>query len=161
MLLGNIENARRSIFYSCLHGSQEIDCINTINITFYRIYNIFIDVGHHNFSPYPESFCNFQQNSRPCRVWLYNTNSYKKQNFHRNSMILHLLSTQMLRYKLVKFKTYLHSFKLQICSHYLLDDPRTVEQLFHCCIINRNLGVFNARFVRKFCRRLRVGYMQK
>ena len=39
VLLGNIENHETIHFYSCLHGSQEIDRIKTNNITFYRLYN--------------------------------------------------------------------------------------------------------------------------
>ena len=126
MLLGNIENHQTIPSYSCLHGLQELDCINTINITFYRIHT-FLDLGHHNFSPYPEHFCNFQQNLRPCRVWLYNANSYKKFKFHRSSMIMHLLSTQMLRYKVVKFKRhiYIYSYRCVRITYWMtLADAR-------------------------------------
>ena len=42
-------------------------------------------------------------------------------------MILHILSKHMLRYKQVIFKRWSAFIKeLQICSHYLLDDPRTL-----------------------------------
>ena len=34
-------------------------------------------------------------------------NSYNFFNFHRNSIILHILSTQMLKYKLVQFKSHI------------------------------------------------------
>ena len=68
-----------------------------------------MDLGQHYFSSYPEKMCNVQQNSRPCRLWLYNANSYEKFNFRRN-LVLHMFSTEMLRYNLVgrfkKKKTY-------------------------------------------------------
>ena len=100
MLLGNIGSHETDQQFGCLLDYQELDSINA----HFKIHILFIDLGQHYFSPYPEKRGNFQQNSRPCRVWLYNANSYKNFNFCRNLMILHMFSTKMLRYKLVDFK---------------------------------------------------------
>ena len=103
---------------------EEVD-FSSIPEYYVFFHTIFIVLGQHNFSPYPDNFCNVWQNSRPCRVWLYNVNGFKKSNFPRISMILYILSTHMLRYKHLKFEDVSAFIKeLQICSHYLLDDPR-------------------------------------
>ena len=87
MFVANTEGRETIHFYSLFHDSQETGCINTINIIFNYIYNIY-EFGT-SFAPYPEQFCNLQQNSRPGPVWLYTANSSKKI----TSMILHMLST--------------------------------------------------------------------